>query len=179
VTQRITDLDDPAWLGLFTGVRSSWFRLETLQQYDVDYEAAEYRGFLLTGHLKDEPGEWQRMITEHTQAGRQLRRVHVIEEPLTDYLRYELAVYELNQRAGEDIRVLPTVRGEWPDHLPRAYDFWVFDDADAWKMIYDDDGRFIASEQVVDPVEIAQFRRWRNTALARSIPLADYKVRAA
>lgn len=179
MTHRITDLDDPAWLGLFTGVRSSWFRLETLQRYDVDYEAVDFERFLLTGHLKNEPGEWQRMITAHTQAGRELRRVHVIEEPLTDYLRYELAVYEHNQQAGEDIQVLPSVRGEWPDDLPRGYDFWLFDNADVWKMIYEDDGRFIASEQVTDPVEIGQCRRWRDTALARSIPLPDYKVRAA
>ena len=179
MTQRITDLDDPAWLGLFTGVRASWFRLETLQQYDVDYETAEYQAFLLTGLLKHEPGEWQRMITEHDQAGRQLCRVHVVEEPLTDYLRYELALYEHNQRAGEHIRILPISRGHWPDDLPRRYDYWLFDDADVWRMIYDDHGRFVAAEQVTEPVEIGKCRRWRDNALARSIPLADYKIRAA
>ena len=37
MTQRITDLNDPRWEALFTDVSQSWFRLETLKVYDVDY----------------------------------------------------------------------------------------------------------------------------------------------
>ena len=41
-----TDLDDPDWLGLFEHIESSWFRLETLQAYSVDYERDEFDQFL-------------------------------------------------------------------------------------------------------------------------------------
>jgi hypothetical protein len=179
VTRRITDLNDPDWQGLFTGLRSSWFRLETLQQYEVDYESDEYREFLQTGRLDREPGPWQQMISEHTRAGRKLQRVHVVQEPLTDYVRYEFAAYEHNQRAGEEIRLIPTPEEVWPHDLPRGQDFWLFDDADAWAMVYDEAGRFIAAEQVTAPEDIERCRRWRDVALRLSIPLADYTSRAA
>lgn len=179
MTQRITDLDDPAWMALFTGVRASWFRLETLQVYDVAYEEAEYRDFLATGRLDREPGAWQQMISNHTRAGRRLQRVHVVREPLTDYLRYELAAYAHNGRAGEDIRIIPTTLDDWPSAIPEEYDFWLFDDTKVWEMVYDDCGRFSAARLVTEDDGVAECRRWRDTAIAQSIPLADYRVHAA
>src|SRR3954452_20557518 len=100
-----TDLDDPEWLALFERIESSWFRLETLQAYSVDYEHDEYDQFLRDGQLHRAPGPWQDMIREHAKAGRTLQRVHIVEEPLTDYLRYELAAYRQNSEAGEAIRL--------------------------------------------------------------------------
>lgn len=177
--QRVTDLNDPRWMSLFTGIKSSWFRLETLQQYAVDYEAEQYREFQRTGVLDHSPGHYQRIVAEHSQAGRSLRRVHIIEHPRTPYLDFEIAVYEINARAGEDIRIIPTVSGEWPSDIPRQRDFWLFDDSDLWVMIYDDQGRFVAAEQITEPNTITQHRRWRDLALAQAIPLADYTLRVA
>ena len=118
MTDRFTDLDNDEWMALFAGVQSSWFRLETLQVYDVGYENEEFETFLRTGQLDRDIGPWQQMISTHTHFGRPLRRVHVIEEPLTDYLRYELAAYQHNGRAGEDIRLIPVRHGQWPSDLP-------------------------------------------------------------
>lgn len=179
MTARITDLDDPRWQRLFTGLRSSWFRLETLQRYEVAYESMEYQQFLQTGRLVGGSVDWQHMITAHTNAGRKLQRVHVVEEPLTDYLRYEFASYERNARAGEEIRLIPTQPGSWPTGLPQRQDFWLFDDSDAWAMTYDPTGWFIAAEQITQPDEIAGCRQLREIALTQSIPLADYTHRAA
>jgi hypothetical protein len=179
VTRQITSLDDPRWQALFTGIRTSWFRLETLQRYDVEYEADEFDEFLRTGRLDRAAGPWQHMISAHKRAGRTLQRVHVVVEPLTAYLRYELAAYAHNARAGEDIRVIPTPAGAWPPGLPKNRDFWLFDDADAWAMIYDPAGRFIAAEQLTNANEIARCQQWRDSAVAESMPLADYTQRAA
>ena len=33
--------------------------------------------------------------------------MHVIEEPLSDYMRFELEVYAPNVEAGEDVRLIP------------------------------------------------------------------------
>jgi hypothetical protein len=41
------------------------------------------------------------------QAGKVMQRVHLITEPPTDYLRFELAFYRGSVLAGEDIRILP------------------------------------------------------------------------
>jgi hypothetical protein len=179
VTDRVTDLNDPTWQQLFTGLQSSWFRLETLQQYDVDYESTEFQDFLRSGVLDREPGEWQNMISQHVQQGRRLQRVHVVTEPLSDYVRYEIAAYEHNQRAGEEIRLIPTQGASWPKGLPRDHDYWLFDDRDAWQMVYDPSGRFIAAERVTDPAAIERCRRWRDSALDQSIPLDDYTYASA
>jgi hypothetical protein len=169
----IRDIADPEFGALFTGVRRSWFRLETLQRYDVEYERAEFAAFLRGGQLGSEPGPWQAMIREHVAARRQLSRVHVIEEPLSDYIRYELHAYEPNVKAGEDVRVIPIHRGTWPAGLPR-HDFWLFDDERLWIMDYDPAGAFQAARLIADPASVRQHRQWRDTALAHSTPLTAY-----
>ena len=43
-----------------------------------------------------------------------MQRVHVVSEPLTDYLRFEITGYRLNVEAGEDVRILPRrQQGAW------------------------------------------------------------------
>jgi hypothetical protein len=169
----IDDLADPAFGRLFSDVRRSWFRLETLQRYDVPYEREELERFLRGEPVATAPGPWQAMIREHVAAGRELVRVHVLEEPLTDYARYELHAYAPNVEAGEDVRLIPVVRGDWPTGVPR-HDYWLFDGERLWLMDYDPAGAFRAARLIDDPATVERHRHWRNATLARSIPLADY-----
>lgn len=175
--ERIANLEDPAFSRLFTDLQRSWFRLETLQHYDVAYEQDDFDAFLLRGEQPDtEPGPWQEMIRAHVAAGRQLCRVHVIEEPLTAYVRYELAAYRANAKAGETIRLVPVPKGAWPARVPRC-DFWLFDERDPWLMAYDSGGRFLYAERRADWHEGARAVRWRDNALAHSITLSEYTAR--
>lgn len=176
---RFTDLDDPAWLALFDTIDRSWFRLETLQIYAVDYERAEYERFLGEGRFDRPLDDWQRMINRHAQGGRSLERVHVVVEPLTDYLRYEFAAYQQNAAAGENIQLIPVTASTWPDELPRDTDFWLFDDAEVWDMRYDPDGRFLEATRSDSHSHIVDCRRWRDEALRLAVPLANYVRPAA
>jgi len=177
--QLFTDLDEPAWLRLFDNIQRSWFRLETLQNYAVDYERAEYDQFLATGDLDRPLGEWQHMIRRHTNAGRCLQRVHVVVEPLTDYLRYELAAYIQNSEAGEDIRLIPVRGDDWPPDLPLGDDFWLFDETEVWDMHYDTQGQFLKAARAASSTRIEQCVRWRDLSLAQAVTLADYLRTAA
>lgn len=172
---RISDLEDPAFGALFAGVRESWFRLETLQSYDVAYERGEFAAFLRGGQPDMTPGPWQEMIAAHVAAGRELSRVHVVSEPLSDYMRYELACYPLNAAAGENIRILPVPEGHWPPGIGYQ-DFWLFDDRDVWLMAYDRKGRFRYAE--LRPGLLGLARSRRDVATMKSVPLADYQVPA-
>lgn len=174
-----TNLDDPEWLALFENVQESWFRLETLQTYTVDYERDEYEQFLTSGRLDRELGDWQRMIERHTRAGRSLRRVHVVQEPLTDYLRYEFEAYRQNGEAGEEIRLVPVASSAWPTNLPVGQDFWLFDDREVWDMHYDSEGRFLEAARSDSASHLDDCRRWRDAALKQSISLSDYLRHAA
>lgn len=176
MTDRHVALDNPEWLALFEDVQDSWFRLETLQAYAVDYEEAEFADFARTGRVDDSQTPWRRMIRRHVDAGRSLRRVHIVEEPLSDYLRYELALYEQNAKAGEDIALIPTEHGTWPNGLPTDLDFWLFDDREVWDMHYDMQGRFIEAVRNTSTEYLDQCRRWRDRALTLATPLHTYAL---
>lgn len=174
--KRFTDLDAEEFGRLFTSFEHTAYRLETLQQYDVSYEKESFAAFL-AGHpapLGSSKDEWVGVITDAVQAGKTMRRVHVVTEPLTDYLRYEMVSYGPNWEAGEDIRILP-VTG-WPE-LPRR-DYWLFDSRDLWAMEYTDGGQFLHAEHVDDAAEIVRCNYWRDKALSLAMPYSDYLRRS-
>lgn len=113
--RRITSLDGQEFDALFTSFERGAFRLETLQVYAGAYED-EVRAVLAGDPRPANPigDKWAARIRADRVAGKTWQRVHVIEEPRTDYLRYELAVYARNVAAGEDVRVIPVSRGDWP-----------------------------------------------------------------
>ena len=68
------------------------YRLETLQSYagsGEDEDLAAFRAGLPepASPAKD---EWTAMIADNHRAGKIQQRVHVVSEPLTDYMRFEL-----------------------------------------------------------------------------------------
>lgn len=184
--RRITDVTSAEFDALFTGFEHTAYRLETLQAYDVSYEEEPYRAFL-DGHPQPHDpakNQWISMIRDSVRAGKILQRVHVVREPLTDYLRYELGwSYPPNVEAGEDIRVLVAQPGIWPmsasgEILPEIKDYWLFDSSDLWVMEYADDGAFVSIEQVTEPAMIVTAARRRDAALHQAIPYRDYMRRA-
>ena len=90
--RRITDVTSAEFDALFTGFEHTAYRLETLQAYDVSYEEEPYRAFLACHPQPRDPAksQWVSMIGDAVRAGKVFQRVHVVREPLTDYLRYEL-----------------------------------------------------------------------------------------
>jgi Family of unknown function (DUF6879) len=125
--------------GLFDWFGESAFRLETLDHYAMAYEEEAVRRFL-AGEAQDTTfiAPWLERVAAAVNAGRRMQRVHVVTEPLSDYLRFEITGYRLNVEAGEDVRVLPrraTGALELPDH-----DFWLVDGQQVASMLYDGDG---------------------------------------
>ncbi len=174
--ERIESLESEAFSLLFTTFAHTAYRLETLQEYGVAYEDEPFRRFLAGESPLADPAksEWVSVIRKAVVAGKQMQRVHVVAEPPTDYIRYELALsYEPNVAAGEDIRVIPVRPGQWPSGLPR-HDYWLFDSRKLWTMSYDDEGRFRYAEHVRDPEEIVRHAFWRDAALHQATRYADY-----
>ena len=177
--KRIEDVTSAEFGRLFTSFRHTAYRLETLQQYDVSYEEEPYAAFLAGRPQPADPSkdEWASMIRDATGAGKVFQRVHVVDEPLTDYLRYEIGwSYAPNAAAGEDIRILPAKPGNelaLPDH-----DYWLFDSRDLWIMDYDQTGRFLSAELVTDAPAIVGHNYWRDAARHHATPYTDYLRRA-
>jgi hypothetical protein len=161
---------------LFSAFRHTAFRLETLDRYDVSYEEEPFRRFL-AGEPKphdDAKQAWVRTIADALAAGKRMERVHVVSEPPTDYLRFELAWgYPENVEAGEDIRILPVSLGSWPAGVPDQ-DFWLFDSKRVAVMHYDDRGRFRGAELVEGSDIVTQYCAWRDAAWHDAVPYKQY-----
>jgi len=152
----------------------SAFRLELLDYYVAANEEEPFNRFQ-AGQPQDlrwrEP--WKTLVTGAKQAGKRMERVHVVTEPLTDYLWFELTcAYPSNVQAGEDVRILPRNHAtslDLPDH-----DYWLFDSRRAGRMIYDSDGGLLQIELVDAPDTIVRYCYGRDVALHHAVPLTTY-----
>lgn len=161
----------------FDAFSYSVFRLETLQSYGNSGEDEAFAAFLAyepPPPLDPAAEAWNAMLRRNTQAGRVQQRVHVVTEPLTDYLRFELTAYAVSVEAGEDVRIVRVAAGEpWPSDLPRL-DYFLFDSSEMYLHHYDDAGNWLGTEAITDPATIVQACRWRDAALYRATPWWDY-----
>lgn len=173
-------LDDAEFNQLFHSFRYTCYRLEALQQYGVSYESDEYTRFLAGEARGTFPGiaAWiDGTVSEAVQAGKRLYRVHVVEEPLSDYVRFECAwSYEHTVAAGEEVRILPVARGTWPAGLPH-YDYWLFDSSILVAMHYAPDGTFTSAELIDDPAQVVQANYWRDIAVFKAVPYRSFAER--
>jgi hypothetical protein len=159
---------------LFETFVSSAFRLETLSEYRVPQDTEWLRMFR-EGRPRpqarnDRP--WLATVRNAKARGAQMQRVRLVQTPLTEYQRFQFSWgYVENEEAGEEIRIL--------DHEPPGLlhqDFWLFDDATAVILEYDNAGQFLRPAMVSD---VASYRRARDLALAVSVPFSEYRRRVA
>lgn len=152
----------------FESARHSIFRLETLQHYEGD---PNFDRFMTGGTWNDTDSKrhWVDLVRRRTQDGVVMRRVHVVTEPWSDYVRFEIAwSYPPNVTAGEDIRII-TGTAPWP-----GPDFWMFDDRSVWLMHYTGDGDLERVEDVsASPamVTACQARKEQALRVAEALPM--------
>lgn len=162
---------------LFDRFAHSVFRLETLQIYRGARDLDLLSRFLGGQPKPPDPAkvEWTSKIASNVQSGKAVQRAHVVREPLTDYLRFELTWgYEPNVAVGEDVRIIAIGKHDsWPAELPQ-HDYWLFDSAELYDMHYDDDQVWLGAEHVTDPQKIVDACRWRDAALHYGIPWSVY-----
>jgi hypothetical protein len=163
----------------FTGLfEHRAFRLELRDQYVAPNEEEPFRRFL-AGRPQDlswrQP--WKDLVTAAISAGKRMERVHVVSEPWTDYIRFELTcVYPSNVAAGEDVRILPRAQASGLD-LAGA-DFWLLDSRRAALMEYDSDGRWRSVDLLDDPETVVRCCFRRDVALRHALPLDQYVTRS-
>lgn len=93
--------------------------------------------------------EWYDLIVETVRRGVEVRRVRVVSEPITDFIRHEYEVTpRMNIPAGERVRWLP--RRQASDLVFPGNDFWVFDDRLVRFGYFAGDGTYLGHEIVAD-----------------------------
>jgi hypothetical protein len=113
---------------------------------------------------------WLRMVADSVDAGRHWSRVHILDRPLSDYLRFELLGYQGNVVAGEDVRIADRANAPAPLSV-LTRDFWLLDDVLAVVIEYDGSGRRLAMEPTYD---VGNFIAQRDLAVTHSVPLLEY-----
>jgi hypothetical protein len=153
-------------------------RLEALPAYDVGgQEAVRIQAFRegrprpLRSVVTD---PWLARIAVSTiTAGKRWTRVRVVDEPLTEYQRYQLASHQESQAAGERVLIAP--RSAVGDVGP---DFWLFDEADpdahAVAMCYDAEGHWLGATLVTDRDEVRELGERLQAVVARAVPLNEF-----
>jgi hypothetical protein len=163
----------------FDEFRASAFRLETLPLYAVPAEDERLAAFREGRRLPERSprtSPWLRRVADTTAAGKRWSRVHVVDHPLTEYLRFELATYRESAEAGEVIRIAD--REASPELATLTRDFWLFDaETDrpfAALMTYDHEGQYVGAEVTHEPAIVGACMAERDIALRYSVPLAVY-----
>jgi hypothetical protein len=161
---------------LFERFTRSAFRLEARDEYNVPDEQEALAAFLNGRELPPRtPGNdsWLALVAAATAADRSIVRVRVVGRPVTDYTRYEFAVYPENVAAGERIQVVERAWLHGADTAWADDDFWLFDDETVALLRYDERGHFLGADRAGD---LDAYVSARQRALALSVDLAAFAL---
>jgi len=158
------------------------FRREALhlEMRDV-YAAADHSRFRrwLAGEELDPQEEadwwrpWQEIMSRHREAGRTLRRLRVISEPVTEYIKFEFLDASELVRAGEDVRWLP--RQNASTLLLPGNDLWSFDAETVVFTYLSGDGAVQGYELTTEPGLVGQVLRAVEAAWSVAVPHGEYR----
>jgi hypothetical protein len=124
--------------------------------------------------IRKEFQDWYDLMVSTISRGVSVRRLRVMSEPITDFLRHEYeSTADLNLAAGEDVRWLP--RRQASDLAFPGNDFWVFDDEVVRFGYFAGDGTYLGMEIVKDPAVVQLCSGSFETAWERSIEHRNYR----
>ena len=152
-----------------------------LEMRDV-YAAADHSRFRkwLAGEQLDPEAEsewwrpWREMMRGHREAGRVLRRLRVVSEPVTSYIRFEWLDASELVKAGEDVRWLPRQRAS-ACFLP-GNDLWCFDAETIVFTHLSGDGAVQGYELTTDPGLVSRCLAAFEAAWSIAIPHDEYDL---
>lgn len=118
--------------------------------------------------------DWYGLIRGTVSRGVSVRRVRLVSEPVTAYIRFEYDVTAAhNIGAGEQVRWLPRQKAD--GLLVPCSDFWVFDGHVVLWNHFAGDGSWVGEERSDDP-EVAKLCSSSFEATwERGIPHEDYQ----
>ena len=117
--------------------------------------------------------QWAALLARLVARGGDVRRLRIVSEPVTEYVRYEYEMTPVaNLAAGELVRWLPRDRAS--DLRLPGNDFWLIDDALLFNLA-SGDGDWLGVQQNDDPNVIAFCARSFEVAWSRAVDHADYR----
>jgi hypothetical protein len=144
------------------------FRFETRTAYKLGYERVDFERFLAGSPVPPPELDWWRpwleQIARLISEGKQVTRVRVMDEPPTDYQRWELWAGSWHAEAGEQIRYIRRSHAAGVG-LPLDCDWWLLDEQRLIVIRYHDDGGIAGKTLTDDPGVIARHCAFRDLAV--------------
>ncbi|MEU9608635.1 DUF6879 family protein [Streptomyces sp. NPDC048057] len=165
-------LDGESWSRRFAEIKHEAWRLEALPQYLVPQEAEEFSAFREgRSPTPYTASAYTERVSRQRNEGKRNGRVHIVTQPLSDYLRFEFSrYYGVHVQAGDNIRILDVTNR--PNPLEGVQDFWMFDQSEVVLMNYEADGTQINRE--VFEGDVSPFVEYQRIAIAESVPFEEY-----
>ncbi|MBI3689016.1 MAG: hypothetical protein HY241_17050 [Actinobacteria bacterium] len=116
---------------------------------------------------------WCAVLRGHVAAGRRVRRVRVVSEPLSDYQRWSFSIARPMVQAGEDIRWVP--RSLVSSIAFPGNDFYLFDDHLVVFLLYAGDGSGTQKLASRDPADVALCRSVFDALWRIAVPHGAYR----
>ncbi len=158
--------------------KSEIFRLQLLNEYHVEEEEKvfnEYKEGKQVNLQNDiNTIEWLKKLKNKKVEGVRNINLMVIDLPLSDYLKFSVNTYLLDQkRYGRESffiereKVAEIVRG--------VQDYWLFDNEKLLLMNYDNGGHFLsASEPMTDMAIVSRYIRLKEAMLTKAMPMEKF-----
>ncbi|MBW8487305.1 hypothetical protein K1Y72_33475 [Actinomadura sp. PM05-2] len=162
----------PTFAELLANTTRSAVHLEMRDHYQP---SAGFEDWKAGGSGRTDRSRWTSQVQEAIARGVTMRRARIVSEPVSDYIRWEHSVTDVNIEAGEQVRWLPR-RRTWDLMLPGA-DFWMFDQRLVRFHFDAGDGTMLDEyEFVSDPRRIAHVVAAFEMVWERAAPHEKYQV---
>ncbi|GAA2626465.1 hypothetical protein GCM10010411_74250 [Actinomadura fulvescens] len=162
---------EPSFEDLLASAERSAVHLEARDTYDATDPA--FLKWLEDGDTSYEWDDWIEPVGAAVARGVKVRRLRIVSEPVSDYIRWEHAISHGNIQAGEDLRWLPR-RLAYDLAVPVA-DYWMFDHRLVRYHFTSGAGAELGVfEYVTDPRKIIPVVGMFEMMWERAIPHADY-----
>jgi hypothetical protein len=159
-----------------TSARESAFHLEQRDSYALaDVHREPFRSFVDSGALDTAfMADWSASVREAAARGVEFRRLRIVSEPVSDYIRWEHAVTVSNIEAGESVRWLS--RRTCPAVAVVPFDFWLFDGKTVLVNHFAGDGSWPepSAELRTEPALVKLVAESFEAAWSRGIPHDRY-----
>lgn len=161
-----------------------WFKVEVLQDYTGEDDGPSLQAWkagnkaesrrLFEETVMKRAKDWQQSCQSKVKSGVKLTRIHVIEEPHSAYIDWELMVYVLHSipLCGERVYLVP--RSKVADLDLPSGDFMLFDDEHLVVNRYDGNGLMIDADfyDVDAGDNIDRFLKLKTELLKHAKPIA-------
>ncbi|AQY20393.1 DUF6879 family protein [Streptomyces chattanoogensis] len=166
----------PSFAEVIKGTERSAVHLEARDTYfDNERFAAWRQGARIDW---DDRASWWRpfhdQIAEAVARGVAIRRLRIVSEPVSEYIRWEHYVTRANTEAGELVRWLP--RRQTTELAVPGNDYWLFDDRLARIHHFAGDGGLVEDEFSTEPTVIKFLTDSFETLWEHGTPHEKYQV---